>query len=71
LYFLWLNSLIYYLYLIRSKTTFSKQLISLSPILLMVAPFAIYDPSFFYPRFLIIPQTMLLIYCQDLKNEFS
>jgi hypothetical protein len=70
-FFIGLISLIYYLYLIRSKTTFSKQLISLSPILLMVAPFAIYDPSFFYPRFLIIPQTMLLIYCQDLKNEFS
>lgn len=70
-FFIGLISFIYYLYLTKSKTTFSKQLINLSPILLMVAPFAIYDPSFFYPRFLIIPQTMFLIYCQNLKNEFS
>ena len=70
-FFISLISFIYYLYSMRSKTTFSKQLINLSPILLMVAPFAIYDPSFFYPRFLIIPQTMFLIYCQNLKNEFS
>ena len=70
-FFIGLISFIYYLYLLRNKTTFSEQLIRLSPILLMVAPFAVYDPSFFYPRFLIIPQIMFLIYCQDLKNEFS
>lgn len=70
-FFIGLISFMYCLYSMRSKTAFSKQLINLSPVLLMVAPFAIYDPSFFYPRFLIIPQTMFLIYCQNLKNEFS
>ena len=44
--FYWLN--LYVLFIFNeSKTAFSKQLINL-PVLLMVAPFAIDDPSFFY-----------------------
>ena len=55
----------------RKDIVWSKYFLEILPIVLIIAPFAIYDPRFFYPRFLIVPHLMFLIYCQNLKNEFS
>ena len=55
----------------RKDIVWSKYFLEILPIVLIIAPFAIYDPRFFYPRFLIVPHVMFLIYCQNLKNEFN
>ncbi len=55
----------------RKDIVWSKYSLEILPIVLIIAPFAIYDPRFFYPRFLIVPHVMFLIYCQNLKNEFN
>ena len=67
-------SVLAFIYLIIKKKNSilnSQYLLNLVPIILVIAPFAIYDPRFFYPRFLLVPHIMFLIYCQNLKNEFS
>ncbi len=72
--FVFLTSTVIFFFLLFQKRTyfnFSKEFINLLPILLFVAPFAIYDPKFFYPRFLLIPHVFFLMYCQNLKNEYS
>ena len=55
----------------RKDIMWIKYFLEILPIVLIIAPFAIYDPRFFYPRFLIVPHVMFLIYCQNLKNEFN
>ena len=55
----------------RKDIIWGKHFLEILPIVLIIAPFAIYDPRFFYPRFLIVPHVMFLIYCQNLKNEFN
>ena len=40
-------------------------------VLLFCAPFAVYDPSFFYPRFLLIPHVIFLIFNSSLSNELN
>tara|TARA_Y100000591_G_scaffold219357_1_gene190852 strand:- start:1099 stop:1692 length:594 start_codon:yes stop_codon:yes gene_type:complete len=55
----------------RTYLNFSKELINLLPTILFIAPLAIYDPTFFYPRFLLIPHLTFLLYCQNLTNEYS
>ena len=55
----------------RKDIIWSRYFLEILPIVLIIAPFAIYDPRFFYPRFLIVPHVMFLIYCQNLKNEFN
>ena len=72
--FVFLTATVIFFFLLFQKRTylnFSKEFINLLPILLFVAPFAIYDPIFFYPRFLLIPHVVFLMYCQNLKNEYS
>ncbi len=72
--FVFLTATVMFFFLLFQKRTylnFSKEFINLLPILLFVAPFAIYDPIFFYPRFLLIPHVVFLMYCQNLKNEYS
>tara|TARA_Y100001958_G_scaffold9347_1_gene5741 strand:- start:169 stop:792 length:624 start_codon:yes stop_codon:yes gene_type:complete len=72
--FVFLTATVIFFFLLFQKRTyfnFSKEFINLLPILLFVAPFAIYDPKFFYPRFLLIPHVFFLMYCQNLKNEYS
>ena len=69
-----LSSIIVFFFILfkkKDKLNFSKELIIFLPIILFVAPFAIYDPTFFYPRFLIVPHIIFLIYSQNLKNEYS
>ena len=69
-----LSSIIVFFFILfkkKDKLNFSKELINFLPIILFVAPFAIYDPTFFYPRFLIVPHIIFLIYSQNLKNEYS
>ena len=51
----------------RKNIIWREYFFEILPIILIIAPFAIYDPRFFYPRFLIIPHLMFLIYCQNLK----
>ena len=66
-------------YLLTRKIVFNfeslygtfKEFTNLIPIALFVAPFVIYNPIYFYPRFLLVPHIVFLIYCQNLKNELS
>ena len=72
--FVFLTAIFMFLYILFQKRTylnFSKELINLLPTILLVAPLAVYDPTFFYPRFLLIPHITFLVYCQNLKNEYS
>ena len=72
--FVFLTTIVVFFFLLFQKRTylnFSKELINLLPTILFVAPLAIYDPTFFYPRFLLIPHITFLVYCQNLKNEYS
>ena len=72
--FVFLTAIVVFFFLLFQKRTylnFSKELINLLPTILFVAPLAIYDPTFFYPRFLLIPHITFLVYCQNLKNEYS
>ena len=72
--FIFLTAIVVFFYILFQKRTnlnFSKELINLLPTILLVAPLAIYDPTFFYPRFLLIPHITFLLYCQNLKNEYS
>ena len=68
-----ISILLFLFYVVKNRKdiVWGKYLIELLPIILIIAPFAIYDPRFFYPRFLIIPHLMFLIYGQNLKNEFN
>jgi len=71
--FVFLTAIFMFFFILFQKRTylnFSKELINLLPTILFVAPLAIYDPTFFYPRFLLIPHIIFLIYCQNLKNEY-
>jgi len=72
--FIFLTAIVIFFYILFQKRTylnFSRELINLLPTILLVAPLAIYDPTFFYPRFLLIPHITFLLYCQNLKNEYS
>ena len=72
--FIFLTAIVVFFYILFQKRTnlnFSKEFINLLPTILLVAPLAIYDPTFFYPRFLLIPHITFLLYCQNLKNEYS
>jgi len=72
--FVFLTTIVVFFFLLFQKRTylnFSKELINFLPTILFVAPLAIYDPTFFYPRFLLIPHITFLVYCQNLKNEYS
>tara|TARA_B100002019_G_scaffold119753_1_gene102819 strand:+ start:480 stop:2549 length:2070 start_codon:yes stop_codon:yes gene_type:complete len=68
-----ISILLFLFYVVKNRKdiVWGKYLLELLPIILIIAPFAIYDPRFFYPRFLIIPHLMFLIYGQNLKNEFN
>ena len=55
----------------RKQLNIFKEFTNLIPIALFVAPFVIYNPIYFYPRFLLVPHIVFLIYCQNLKNELS
>jgi len=68
-----ISIMLFLFYVVKNKKEVisSKYFFEILPIILVVAPFAIYDPRFFYPRFLIVPHLMFLTYCQNLKNEFS
>ncbi len=68
-----ISIILFLFYAVKNRTEIisSKYYLEILPIILIVAPFAIYDPRFFYPRFLIVPHLMFLVYCQNLKNEFS
>ena len=67
-----LMSICYFFYILFKNRKFlnNNVFINLLPVLLFVAPFAIYDPIFFYPRFLLIPH-IVFEYCKNLKNEYS
>ena len=72
--FVFLTAIVMFFFILFQKRTylnFSKEIINLLPTILFVAPLAIYDPTFFYPRFLLIPHITFLVYCQNLKNEYS
>ena len=68
-----LISICYFFYILFKNKKFlnNSVFINLLPVLLFVAPFAIYDPIFFYPRFLLIPHIVFFDYCKNLKNEYS
>ena len=68
-----LMSICYFFYILFKNRKFlnNNVFINLLPVLLFVAPFAIYDPIFFYPRFLLIPHIVFFDYCKNLKNEYS
>ena len=68
-----LSVILFFLVFYRNKSelNISNELIKLLPIILFVAPFAVYNPIYFYPRFLLIPHIVFIIYCQNLKNEYS
>ena len=72
--FVFFISIILFLFYViknRKNIIWRKYFFEILPIILIIAPFAIYDPRFFYPRFLIVPHLMFLIYCQNLKNQFN
>lgn len=72
--FVFLTAIVMFFFILFQKRTylnFSKELINLLPTILFIAPLAIYDPTFFYPRFLLIPHITFLVYSQNLKNEYS